>query len=331
MKKLCSLLLIFLCLVCVGCTNPLISTTSPSTTAPVTTAPTSESVSVKIGYLSGSTGLGMAKLIADSRADADSNLTFLSYSSPAEAMAAIAAGSIDFACLPTNAFPNFYKNMNQTIRLAAINTLGVLYITTNGENISSLADLSGKTVYVPEAAPKLVLQYLLDLYEVTDVTLDMEYDLDTLPPAHAAGNAKIALLPEPKVTVATNLAAQSSKTVTVALDLSALWSAKSESPLTQGALLVSNTFASAHPDAVDSFLSLYEASIEYMAEPSNLDSAAQYAVDAGILPNLKVAKSAIPRCNLAFICGSEMKTAASGFFTALGIAVPSGSWCYEAD
>ena len=327
MKKLISLLLLLsLCLVFAGCANPL-----ASTTAPTTTAPSSDSVSIRVGYLSGSTGLGMAKLISDSRADAGSTMTFQPYEKPVEIMVAIAAGSIDFACLPTNAFPNFYNSMKQSIRLAAINTLGVLYITTNGESITSLSDLSGKTVYVPEAAPKLVLQYLLNLYGITDVTLDMEYDLDTLPPAHAAGNAKIALLPEPKVTVATNLAAQSGKALTVALDLSALWSAESESPLTQGALLVSDAFASAHPDAVNEFLTLYEASIEYMAQPSNLDSAAQYAVDAGILPNLKVAKSAIPRCNLTFISGSEMKTAASGFFAALGIAVPSGNWCYGAD
>ena len=289
------------------------------------------SSSVKVGYLSGTTGLGMAKLIADVSADENANITFQKYDSPALIMAAIANGTIDFACLPTNAFPKFYNEMEKGIRLAAINTLGVLYLATNGVSVSSLSDLSGKTVYVPESAPKLVLSYLLDLYEVEDVTISMEYDLDTLPSALASGAADIALLPEPKMTVATNLAAQSGASVSIALDLSALWSAKSEHPLVQGALLVSSSFADANPEAVDEFLALYRSSIEFMSDPANLDLAAQYAVDATILPNINVAKSAIPRCNLAFIAGNDMKIAAEGFFQALGIAIPSGNWYYVED
>ena len=286
---------------------------------------------VSVGYLSGTTGLGMAKLIADVRADEDANITFTKYDSPALIMAAIANGSIDIACLPTNAFPKFYNEMSQSIRLAAINTLGVLYVATNGVTVSSIGDLAGKTVYVPEAAPKLVLQYLLSLYGVEDVTISMEYDLDTLPSAIAAGNVSVALLPEPKMTVASNQATQAGKQLTVALDLSALWEAKSDSPLVQGALLVSSSFAESKSEALDEFLALYEESIEFMSDSKNLDAAAQYAVDAGILPSVPVAKSAIPRCNLAFICGADMKTSAEGFFNALGIAVPTGNWYYAGE
>ena len=286
------------------------------------------SSSVSVGYLQGTTGLGMAKLIADVAADEDANITFRKFDSPALIMAAVANGSIDFACLPTNAFPKFYSEMNQSIQLAAINTLGVLYLATNGVSVSSLADLSGKTVYVPEAAPKLVLSYLLELYEVEDVTIKMEYDLDTLPSAVASGNVSIALLPEPKLTVASSLAAKAGKTLTVALDLSALWSARSDEPLVQGALLVSSEFAKENPTAVNEFLKLYRDSIEFMMDPDNLDAAAEHAVNAGILANAAVAKSAIPRCNLAFIAGTEMKTAAEGFFKALKIAVPTGNWYY---
>lgn len=286
------------------------------------------SSSVSVGYLSGTTGLGMAKLIADVSADSEANITFTKYDSPALIMAAVASGAIDFACLPTNAFPKFYNEMDKSIRIAAINTLGVLYLATNGEDIESIADLSGKTVYVPEAAPKLVLNYVLGLYEVENVTISMEYDLDTLPAAVASGAAPIALLPEPKMTVASNLARQGGKTLTIALDLSELWSAKSENPLVQGALLVSSSFASENADAVDEFLDLYRGSIAFMSDPDNLEAAAGYAVDAGILPNLVVAKAAIPRCNLTFKSGLEMKAAAEGFFEALGIAVPSGDWYY---
>ncbi len=317
MKKILSLVLLLalFCLALASCRK--------------TEKPSVSSVSANVGYLGGTTGLGMAKLISDSRAASDSALIFKPYDKPAEIMAAVSSGAIDFACLPTNAFPNFYKSMNGSIQLAAINTLGVLYIATNGMTVENLSDLAGKTVYVPEAAPKLVLQYLLQLYEIEGVTLDMEYDLDTLPPALASGRVKIALLPEPKLTVASNLAKQNSSTVTVALDLTELWSEKSDYPLVQGALVVNTEFAEKNPKIVNDFLSLYENSIQFMAKASNLDAAAQYAVDAGILPNVAVAKSAIPRSNLTFMSGSDMKVAASGFFTALGSAAPSGNWTYE--
>ena len=286
------------------------------------------STSVSVGYLSGTTGLGMSKLISDVGADENANITFKKYDSPALIMAAVATGEIDLACLPTNAFPKFYNEMSQSIQIAAINTLGVLYLATSGVSIESISDLSGKTLYVPESAPKLVLNYLINLYEVENVTISMEYDLDTLPAAIASGAVSIALLPEPKLTVASNLAKQNDNTLNVALDLSTLWSAKSDSPLVQGALLVSSSFAAENPDTVDEFLALYKDSIEFMTDASNLDLAAEYAVNAGILPNINVAKTAIPRCNLAFISGADMKTAAEGFFSALGIAIPSGNWYY---
>lgn len=287
--------------------------------------------SVSVGYLSGTTGLGMAKLIADVSEDADSNITFRKFDSPALIMAAVATGSIDFACLPTNAFPKFYSEMNQSIQLAAINTLGVLYLVTNGVSIDSLSDLSGKTVYVPEAAPKLVLNHLLELYEVEDVTLSMEYDLDSLPGAIASGTVSIALLPEPKLTVASNLALGAGASLAVALDLSQLWSAKSTDPLVQGALLVSSSFAAQNKKAVSEFLTLYRDSIAFMMNPDNLDAAAEFAVEAGILPNLTVAKAAIPRCNLTYMEGQEMRIAAESFFGALNISVPNGNWYYDED
>ncbi len=170
---------------------------------PSSSAAIDEDMPIRIGYLAGTTGVGMAKLIADEAENG--KYIFRKYSAPALIMADIANGTIDAACLPTNAFPKFYSQMNNSIQLAAINTLGVLYILANGVEITSIEDLAGKTVYVPEAAPKLVLQYLLDLYGVKNVTISMEYDLDTLPAMAASGAAPIALLPEPKVTVAFNL------------------------------------------------------------------------------------------------------------------------------
>ncbi len=162
---------------------------------------------VNIGYFPGTTGLGMVKMIND----ADAHYSFTKYAGPETIIPAFAKGEIDIAALPTNAAPNVFTNTNGKAQLLAINTLGVLYICTNGTTIDSISDLAGKTIYVPEQAPKLVLKYILDQAGVTDYTLSDEYNLDTLPTAIASGSVSIALLPEPKVTVANNMYIQSQK------------------------------------------------------------------------------------------------------------------------
>ena len=164
--------------------------------------------SLKVGYLSGPTGLGLAKMIADYKDN--ENVSFTKYGSPQEIMTAYVKGEIDFATLPTNGFPQFKKNFKdkRDFEMIALNEYGVLYLLSDkGETVSpdDLSVLSGKTVYVPEQAPKLILEHILSENGITDVTLNMDYDLDTLPAA-AISNAEVhyILLPEPKVTVIIN-------------------------------------------------------------------------------------------------------------------------------
>ena len=288
---------------------------------------------LKVGYLSGSTGLGLSKMIADKKDD--EKITFTKYNSPAEIMAAYANGDIDLAALPTNAFPNYSKSMtgSRSIKMLAVNTLGVLYLLSDDGTTfspSDLSSLSGKTIYVPEQAPKLILQYLLTANNVANVTLDMQYDLDTLPAAaQTDANVHYILFPEPKVTVLLNT--QGTKTYSISLDLTEAWNAVGDQPLVQGCMIVSSQFAADHAGLIDAFLTDYEASINWMKDPANLDAAAQYAVDAGIFPKLPVAKQAIPRCNLTFISGNAMKTTVKAFLSALGIALPADDAYYGAN
>ena len=292
-----------------------------------------DDATVKVGYLSGSTGLGLSKMIADNK-DKE-QITFTKYNSPAEIMAAYANGDIDLAALPTNAFPNYSKSVTgpRSIKMLALNTLGVLYLLSDdGTTVSpsDLSSLSGKTVYVPEQAPKLVLQYLLTANHVENVTLDMQYDLETLPAAAQTDpDVHYILFPEPKVTVLLNTAG--SKTYSISLDLTEAWNNVGDEPLVQGCMIVSGQFAADHAGLIGSFLTEYEASINWMKDPANLDAAAQYAVDAGIFPKLPIAKQAIPRCNLTFISGASMKTTSNAFLSALGIALPADDAYYGAN
>lgn len=279
----------------------------------------SDDATVRVGYLSGPTGLGLAKMIADN-AD-NEKMVFTKYSSPNEIMTAYSKGEIDFATLPTNGFPQFKQNFKdkRDFQMIALNEYGVLYLLVkNGEPISpaDLSSLSGKTIYVPEQAPKLILQHVLTAGNVENATISMEYNLDSLSAAFADEKVEYILLPEPKVTAETTQHPE----FVIALDLTEAWNQVSEQTLVQGCMIVSKDFAQAHGGAVDAFLASYKNSINWMKNAENLDTAAQYAVDAGILPNAAVAKKAIPRCNLTYMAGGDMANTVNAFFTALGIA-----------
>ena len=163
----------------------------------------------------------------------------------------------------------------------------------------------------------MILQHILDENHVENVTLNMEYNLETLPAAvKTDANVHYILFPEPKVTVVLN----QNPTYSIALDLTEAWNEISDQALVQGCMIVSKSFAEANGAAVNAFLEEYGNSINWMKDSSNLESAAQYAVDAGILPNAGIAKQAIPRCNLTFIQGERMATTVNAYFKALGIA-----------
>ena len=61
-------------------------------------------------------------------------------------------GELDIAAVPTNLAATLY-NKAGSIRLLALNTLGVLHILENGDTVHSMADLGGKTIYSINQAP----------------------------------------------------------------------------------------------------------------------------------------------------------------------------------
>ena len=90
-------------------------------------------LTVNVVSLNGTTGFGMAKLMADSKAgNAALNYNFTVETDPSNATAAL------------------YNKTNGAVQVLALNTRGVLYVVTDGtESITSFADLRGKNVCVP--------------------------------------------------------------------------------------------------------------------------------------------------------------------------------------
>ena len=170
---------------------------------------------IKIYALNGTTALGMAQMICDAKnGSADMNYKFSLFSEATEITAAITKGECAIAALPTNVAVKLFNASQGKLQLLALNTLGVLYLLqTPDENVTSLADLKGKTIYLPGAGsnPEYITAALLTAAGLkigTDVILDTTTypSPDALQTAFAAGDAPLAVLPEPKVTVALNTA-----------------------------------------------------------------------------------------------------------------------------
>ena len=300
--------------------TPAVPETPVTPEAPAEPEPDSQ-LEINIMTLNGTTGFGMAKLIADKKA----GTTALNYNISVETDAsnvtgALINGSVDIAALPTNAASVVYNKTQGAVQVLALNTLGVLYVVADkAENITSLADLEGKTVYAPAQNPSFIFSAVCSAAGV-NVAVDNSYaqpaDLRT---AVAAGEVKLAVLPEPMVTIA----CAGNENLAVALDLTAEWDAVcSVGTLVQGCVVVRKAFAEAHPAEVAKFLEEYEASINYLSEDTA--AAAQMIVDAGIFAQAPVAQKAIPKCNLCFIAGADMEPALSAFLTIMhGVAAPS--------
>ena len=307
-------LAILMALTLVACGNTPSDSTTPDTTPdniPEAPATLDTTLPVRISVLNGTTGFGAAKLMSDHAAgNAALNYSFKVETDAALINAGLIKGEIDIAALPTNAASTLYNKTEGAVSVLALNTLGVLYVVENGDTVSTLADLEGKTVYCPAQNPAFIFEAICKAAGV-NVTIDTTYAQPAaLMSAVAASEAgMLAVLPQPVLTVAMS----KNQNLTVALDLTAEWkNAVGSDSLVQGCIVVRNEFLEAHPNEVVKFLEEYKASIDFVNQ--NPTETSEMVVALGIYTGAApVAAKAIPSCNIVYIDGAQMKTALSAF------------------
>lgn len=293
-----------------------------------------DNTQLKVGFMSGPTGIGMAKLISDNGGlEGNDAYEFTKFEDTNAAAAALKAGTLDIACLPTNEAAKIFNTANSDVQVLAINCLNSLFVVAKNDiAINSFADLEGKTVYTcKNGTPKIVLDKLIAEYNL-NVTVKTELGEgegatviakpQDLPAVIVAGKADIVIAPEPIVTNALMKATAYS----VKLDLGEAWDAKYETPLAMGCIVARSSFVSEHKSLIKSFLKDYEASIEFMGNSENLDAAAQYAVDTTIMGAVPAAKKAIGNLGdaIGYIDGEEMKNTLVNVYNVFGLKVIGG-------
>ena len=281
---------------------------------PAFCAPASE---VRFGVLKGPTGIGACQLLSLNEEGKSRNKYSVTLLSEATDMIAqIAAGQLDIAAIPTNAAASLYNKTSGGVRLAALNTAGVLYILENGNSIKSIADLKGKTIYAvgQGSNPEYVLRFILSQNGI-DPDKDAELifmDSAELTTRAATGEIGVCMLPVPAVTTVL----MKNKRMRTALDLSKEWDSLNTSGiLTMGCIVVRSDFAKNHPIEVMAFLDEYGSSINFTKQ--NPSQAAQLCAKFSIVPSAAVAEKAIPDCNLIYICGDNIRPAIEGYLKVL--------------
>ena len=78
---------------------------------------------VRVGYMAGPTGMGMAKLISDNGGLENGNdkYTFTKYADTTVAKYDFANGNIDIICLPTNEAAAYFNEVDSNAKILAIN------------------------------------------------------------------------------------------------------------------------------------------------------------------------------------------------------------------
>lgn len=279
---------------------------------------------VNLYVLSGPTGIGAMNLWAAADAGETQNTYHITMpGANDEVVAAISNGDADIAAVATNLAATLYNKTNGGVTVLAVNTLGVLSLLGSGQEIASIADLAGKTIYAPGqgANPEYILRYVLSgngLDPDKDVTIRFVGEGSELLTVWQTDPEAVIMAPQP---VATSILMQNENTRTL-FNMTDEWDKVSggDSTLMMGCVIVRNAFLQENPGAVELFLQEYAASIE--KAQSDVEGTAALCEQYGLIPKAALAQKAIPSCGLTFVTGAEMKSALSGYLQVMFDADP---------
>ena len=272
-------------------------------------------VKVRVAALKGPTAMGMVKLMEDSGEGSvnGNSYEFTVVGAPTEITPMLVKGEVDIAALPANLAAVIYNNTKGKVKVLAVNTLGVLYICENGNSVSSIEDLKGKTIYSSGkgSTPEYALDYILEQNGLSDLPIEWKSEHAECVAALLNDPDAVALLPQPFATTAI----MKNPSIRIALDLNKEWDKVSpESALLTGVVVARTDFVEKEGAAVEKFLEEYGKSTAWVNE--NVAESSLMIGNLGIV-TAQVAEKALPYCNIVCITGPEMKERLSGYLEVL--------------
>ena len=268
--------------------------------------------------------MGLVNLIAQAEAGQTAqDYAFTMYGAADEIVPLLVKGELDAAAIPANLAATLYQKTNGALEVACINTLGVLYVVEKGDTVHRFADLKGRTILSTGkgTTPEYVLRYLLRKNGIDpDKDVKIEYYSEASEvTAQMAATKKdaIAVLPQPYVTAAQ----MKDSSLRVVLDLTKEWNKVCDTQLITGVTVVRTAYAEEHPEEVINFLKDYQKSVD--AANDDLDGTAALCEEVGVVAKAAIAKKALPKCNIVYRIGDEMKADVNAYLQVLYDASPA--------
>ncbi len=270
---------------------------------------------LKIASPSGAPGLALATLAVEN----PEQYTFVA----AETITAeFANGNSDFIVAPINAGAKLYKMGKSSYKLAAVVSWGNLFIASQRPDFK-LEDMNGAeiTLFGENTINSSIALSALEKNGI--VPAKVSY-------LASAANTQQLLLSDPEAIVLTAepalTAARGKKEGITGYSVNGLYG---EEGFTQAGLFVKGSLDA---ETVDAYLAMVERSCERCT--TDLDAVAEAAVKLELLPNVKIAKSAIPNCAVRFMAAwdakKQVERTANVDLKQFGGAVPEDDFYYGA-
>ncbi len=298
-----------------------------------------EEVTMNVAGLKGPTTMGMVKLIDEANnGEATNDYNFTMAGTADEITPKLVQGELDIAAVPCNLASVLYNKTEGGIKVLAVNTLGVLYLVEKGDDVATIEDLRGKTIYMTGkgSVPEYTVRHILEangLVVDTDVNIEWKNEANEIVALMQSGDEEIvAVLPQPFATVAQSQV----EGLHTVMDLNDAWAAiEGDSQIVTGVIVARSEFVEQYPQHVAGFLAEYAESIEYVN--ANPTEAATLIENVGIV-KAAVAEKALPYCNITYLDGADMQAAVSGYLNilyeqnpkAVGGALPAEDFYYIA-
>lgn len=280
-----------------------------------------EEYPVKVSSPNGAPALALASIAAQN----PENYTYVA----AEAIAAeFASNKADFIIAPVNAGAKLFKAGKSSYKLAAVVTWGNLYFASQKKNFK-IKDIkkSEITIFGENTINASVALDALQKNKIAPKTVNYLGSAAATQALLLSDANAIVLTAEPALTAAS----MKNKNIT-AYALNDLYKkATGFDGFAQAGLFVRAETLEAQPEAVNAFLALAEESCAKCT--SDVASVAKDAVKLEILPNVKIAESAIPNCAIRFLGAKEAKAQVEATakidLKQYGGALPAPEFYYE--
>lgn len=193
------------------------------------------------------------------------------------------------------------------IRVLAVNSALKLSLIENGDAVTNVNDLKGKTIYcgLDDAASQAVAKAIFaDNGMSVDLVFASAAEVET---KMKNGEVQLCIFAEPD---ATRIASEN-EGFSKKADMTAAWK-KDYAPV-QSCVVAKADFVEANPDKIKEFLEHAEIGINYLTSEAGAGTVALQLAESGYFSTADIARDSINACGFVFADGEEMQAMVEGY------------------